>query len=118
MDLTYFQLIACIFKYSHFVSASEAQAYVLTKDKQCFSYRTFLRTRTQVRYECTQVHEEKRSSNFAKSISVPFGADKPLICHSEKRYTRAKSRTLPRRKPCAGMHVIAIEAWASGNWRF
>ena len=33
MDLTYLQLIACIFKYSHFVSTSEAQAYVLTKDK-------------------------------------------------------------------------------------
>ena len=45
----------------------------------------FLRTRTQVRHECTQVHNEKRSSKLAKSMSVPFGADKPLICHSEKR---------------------------------
>ena len=31
---------------------------------------------------------------------MPFRADKPLICHSEKRYTRAKSRFLSR-KPCA-----------------
>ena len=46
-------------------------------------------------HECTQVHDEKRSSKLAKS--VPFGEDKTLICHSEKRYTRAKSRTLSPR---------------------
>ena len=33
-----------------------------------------LRTRTQVRHKCTQVHNGKRSSKLAKSISVPLGA--------------------------------------------
>ena len=66
-----------------------------------------LRTRTQVRHQCTQVHDEKRSSKLAKSISVPFGADKPLICHSKKRHTRAKSRILSRRKPCTCMRLLS-----------
>ena len=65
-----------------------------------------LRTRTQVRHECTQVHGEKRSSNLQKSISVPIGADKPLIFHSKKRYTRAKSPILSRRKPFACMRSL------------
>ena len=67
----------------------------------------FLRTRTQVRHECTQVHDEKWSSKLAKLRSVMFGADKPLICHSEKRYTSAKSRILSRRKPCVCMRSLS-----------
>ena len=39
-----------------------------------------LRTRTQVRDKCTQVHDQNRSSKFAKS--VPFRANKPFL--SEK----------------------------------
>ena len=39
-----------------------------------------LRTRTQVRDKCTQVHDQNQSSKFAKS--VPFRADKPFL--SEK----------------------------------
>ena len=82
--------------------------------RSAFPTKHSLRIRTQVRHECTQVADEKRSSKLAKSISVPFGADRPHICHS-KRYTRAKSGVLSHRKPCACMHVIAIEAWASGQ---
>ena len=74
----------------------------------------FLRTRTQVRHECTQVHVEKRSSKLAKSISVPFGAGKPLICHLEKRYTRAKSRILSRRKPCTCMRSLSRHGLLGG----
>ena len=77
---------------------------------QCFPAEHSLRTRTQVRHECTQVHDEKRSSKLAKSISVPFGADKPLISWfviQRKIYTRAKSRILSRRKPCACMRSLS-----------
>ena len=44
---------------------------------------------TQVRHECTQVHDENRSSKVAKSVT--FGTDKTLICHSEKRYMYTRS---------------------------
>ena len=74
----------------------------------------FLHTRTQVRHECTQVHGEKRSSKLAKSISMLFGADKPLICHSEKRCTRAKSRILSFRKPCACMRSLSRHGLLGG----
>ena len=65
-----------------------------------------LRTRTQVRHECTQVHDEERSWKLAKSISVPFGADKPLISHSEKRY-ETEVTVFSRRKPCACMRSLS-----------
>ena len=74
---------------------------------QCFPTKHSLRTRTQVRHKCTQVHGGNRSSKLAKSKSVPCGADKPLICHSERRYMRAKSRILSRCKPCACMLSLA-----------
>ena len=45
-----------------------------------------LRTRTQVRDKCTQVHDQNRSSNFAKS--VPFRADKPFL--SEKNWYKSE----------------------------
>ena len=66
-----------------------------------------LRTRTQARRECTQVHDEKQSSKLSKLMSVPFRADKPLICHLEKRCMRPKSRFLSRRKPCAYMRSLS-----------
>ena len=68
--------------------------WCLVYTKQCFPTEHSLPTLTEVRHECTQVHDEKRSSKLAKSISVPFKPDKPIICHSEKKYTRAKSRIL------------------------
>ena len=73
-----------------------------------------LRTCTQVRHECTQVHDVKRSSKLAKS--VPFGANKTLICHSQKRYESEVTDFVPSQAFC--MHAIAIEAWISGYWRF
>ena len=74
----------------------------------------FLRTCTQVRHDCTQVHGEKRSSKLAKSISVQFRADKPLICQLEKRYTRATSQILLRRKPCACMRSLSRQGLLDG----
>ena len=76
-----------------------------------------LRARTPVRHECTQVHDEKRSSKLAKSISaaVPFKADKPpLICHSERDILSEVTDFVSSQTLC--MHAIAIEAWASGQF--
>ena len=72
-----------------------------------------LRTRTQVRHACTQVHDEKRSSKLAKSISMPFGADmyKPFICHSETRYESEVTDFVASQ--AMWMHAIAFEAWAA-----
>ena len=57
----------------------------------------------------------KATSKLAKSISVPFGAGKPLICHSE-RDIRERSHGFCR--VASLEHACAIEAWASGNWQF
>ena len=57
-----------------------------------------------------KVHDEERSSKLAQSTSVPFGADKPLICHSEKRYERKVTDFVASQTLC--MHAIATEAWA------
>ena len=86
---------------------------VFTRTSSVFPTEHSLRTRTQVRHECTQVHNERRSLKLAKSTSVPFGADRPLICHSEKRRTRVRSRIFVASQTLC-MHAIAIEAWASG----
>ena len=48
---------------------------------QCFPVKHSLRTRAQVRNECTQVHNEKPSSKLAKSVL--FRAEEPFICHSD-----------------------------------
>ena len=81
--------------------------------RQYFSYRTFFRTRTQVRHVCTQVHASP-SSKLAKWMSVPFGADTLLICHPEKRHTKAKSRRLSRRKSCACMRSLSRRGLLGG----
>ena len=50
-----------------------------------------MRTRTQVRHECTQVHGEKWSSKLAKSLL--FRAETSLICHSEKKWIQYERLT-------------------------
>ena len=52
--------------------------------------------------------------NLQNRYQCPFGADKPLICHSEKRYTRAKSRILSLRKPCACMRSLSRHGLLGG----
>ena len=60
----------------------------MTQSLSVFPTEHPLRTRTQVRHDCTQVHHEKWFWNLAKSLSVPFVADTPLICHSGPVYTK------------------------------
>ena len=59
--------------------------HALQQSPSVFPSEHFLRTRTQVRDKCTQVHDQNRSSKFAKSVL--FRADKPFL--SEK--NRSKS---------------------------
>ena len=82
----------------------------------CFSYRSFLRTRTQVRHECTHASPWRKAifKTFKIDISAVRSRQATHLSFREELYESevtdfVASQTLY-------MHAIAIEAWASGRF--